>query len=247
MPSVQGARCQSPEKGQSPDGRWMLKLIYPNAVSLDSYLEVWLQAVAAAAAPGSASLAAIEGCGGPASYLSRQDDGPEYKKMLKETLVAFHPSPAQAVPGEAHAPLPRHASLQHRSSMADLLDRVVKSLLRSSTVGGQGNSVGGYYAAQGDDPRRNVLSLGCRVAGPQATSELLSVQGVACTFPNTTVNVIRSPPWELLLSRIGDDLMFALLRQHAVLQRLPNRCYMQARPRQSAPTILDEGWYWSNS
>ncbi|CAN0600827.1 unnamed protein product, partial [Ectocarpus sp. 12 AP-2014] len=139
-------------------------------------------------------------------------------------------SPAQAVPGEAHAPLPRHASLQHRSSMADLLDRVVKSLLRSSTVGGQGNSVGGYYAAQGDDPRRNVLSLGCRVAGPQATSELLSVQGVACTFPNTTVNVIRSPPWELLLSRIGDDLMFALLRQHAVLQRLPNRCYMQARP-----------------
>ncbi|CBJ33340.1 telomerase reverse transcriptase, putative [Ectocarpus siliculosus] len=228
MPPVQGGRCQSPGKGQSPDGRWMLKLIYPNAVNLDSYLEVWLQAVAAAAAPGSASLAAIEGCGGPASYLSRQDDGPEYKKMLKETLVAFHPSPVQAVPGEAHAPLPRHASLQHRSSMADLLDRVVQSLLRSSTVGGQGNSVGGYYAAQGDDPRRNVLSLGCRVAGPQATSELLSVQGVACTFPNTTVNVIRSPPWELLLSRIGDDLMFALLRQHAVLQRLPNRCYMQA-------------------
>lgn len=54
------------------------------------------------------------------------------------------------------------------------------------------------------------------------------MQGVACTFPNTTVNVIRSPPWELLLSRIGDDLMFSLLRQHAVLQRLPNRCYMQA-------------------
>ena len=92
----------------------------------------------------------------------------------------------------------------------------------------QGSSNGGYFAAQGDDPRRNVLSLGCRVAGPRATSELLSVQGVACTFPNTTVNVIRSPPWELLLSRIGDDLMFALLRQHAVLQRLPNRCYMQA-------------------
>lgn len=86
----------------------------------------------------------------------------------------------------------------------------------------QGNSSGGYYAA------RNVLSLGCRIAGPQATSELLSVQGVACTFPNTTVNVIRSPSWELLLSRIGDDLMFSLLRQHAVLQRLPNRCYMQA-------------------
>lgn len=93
----------------------------------------------------------------------------------------------------------------------------------------QGSNASGYSAAQGYDPRRNVLSLGCRVAGPQAKSELLSVQGVACTFPNTTVNVIRSPPWELLLSRIGDDLMFLLLRQHAVLQRLPNRCYMQAR------------------
>lgn len=86
---------------------------------------------------------------------------------------------------------------------------------------------GGYYAAQGDDPRRNVLSLGCRVAGPQARSELLSVQGVACAFPNTTVNIIRSPPWELLLSRIGDDLMFALLRQHVLLLRMPNRCYLQ--------------------
>lgn len=101
----------------------------------------------------------------------------------------------------------------------------------------QGTRDGGYYhAAQGDDPRRNVLSLGCRVAGPQAASELLSVQGVACTFPNTTVNVIRSPPWEMLLSRIGDDLMFSLLRQHAVLQRLPNRCYMQAR--WFAPVVL---------
>lgn len=91
----------------------------------------------------------------------------------------------------------------------------------------QGSNGSGYYTAQGDDPRRNVLSLGCRVADPHATSELLSVQGVACAFPNTTVNVIRSPPWELLLSRIGDDLMFALLRQHALLHRLPNRCFMQ--------------------
>eukprot|EP00752_Nemacystus_decipiens_P012225 g10838.t1 len=213
-------------KGQGPDGRWMLKLIYPNAVNLESYLEVWLGNIADTAAPGSSSAAAMERFGGPASYLSRESDGVEFKKMLKETLVAYCPV-APTSPVEPHAPLPRHASLQHRSSMADLLDRVVKSLLRSSSVGGQGNSNGGYFAAQGDDPRRNVLSLGCRVAGPQATSELLSVQGVACTFPNTTVNVIRSPPWELLLSRIGDDLMFALLRQHAVLQRLPNRCYMQ--------------------
>lgn len=93
----------------------------------------------------------------------------------------------------------------------------------------QGSNYSGHYTGSGDDPRRNVLSLGCRVVCPQARSELLSVQGVACAFPNTTNNIIRSPPWEILLSRIGDDLMSALLRQHALLLRLPNRCYMQAR------------------
>lgn len=52
--------------------------------------------------------------------------------------MAYCPSPTPAgLPDEAHAPLPRHASIQHRSSMADLLDRVVKSLLRASNVGGQ--------------------------------------------------------------------------------------------------------------
>lgn len=61
----------------------MLKLIYPNAVSLDSYLEVWLRQIAAAAASGSssASVSGINSSGGPASYLSREDDGPEFKKV----------------------------------------------------------------------------------------------------------------------------------------------------------------------
>lgn len=129
-----------------------------------------------------------------------------------------HPAP----PREQH----RYVCVLHISYGTQWLNVLVSHCTYRFSC--QGSSSGGYYAAQGDDPRRNVLSLGCRIAGPQATSELLSVQGVACTFPNTTVNVIRSPPWELLLSRIGDDLMFSLLRQHAVLQRLPNRCYMQA-------------------
>lgn len=69
-----------------------------------------------------------------ASYPSPHTHDP--RQMLKETLVAYCPS-SPTVLDEAHAPLPRHASLQHRSSMADLLDRVVKSLLRSSSVGVQ--------------------------------------------------------------------------------------------------------------
>lgn len=59
----------------------MLKLIYPNAVNLESYLEVWLRHIAEAAAPGSSSLAAIDRFGGPASYLSREGDGAEFTKV----------------------------------------------------------------------------------------------------------------------------------------------------------------------
>lgn len=68
-------------KGQGPDGQWMLKLIYPNAVNLESYLEVWLRTIAEAATPGSSSAAAIDSSGGLASYLCREDDGAEFKKV----------------------------------------------------------------------------------------------------------------------------------------------------------------------
>jgi len=78
----------SPGKSQGPDGRWMLKLIYPNAVSLDSYLEVWLRDIAAVAASGSASATAIDGYGGPASYLSRKDDDDDFKKVGRVGVIA---------------------------------------------------------------------------------------------------------------------------------------------------------------
>lgn len=68
------------EEGQGPDGRWMLKLIYPNAVNLESYLDAWLRKIAEAA-PTSSSVAAIDRFGGPASYLRREGDGAEFKKV----------------------------------------------------------------------------------------------------------------------------------------------------------------------
>lgn len=67
-------------KGEGLDGRWMLKLVYPNAASLGPYLEAWLRDIAAAS-PASASATAINSFGGPASYLSRSDDQPEFKQV----------------------------------------------------------------------------------------------------------------------------------------------------------------------
>ena len=67
-------------KGKGLDGRWMLKLVYPNVAGLGPYLEAWLRDIAAAS-PASASAASIDSFGGPASYLSRPDDQPEFKQV----------------------------------------------------------------------------------------------------------------------------------------------------------------------
>lgn len=73
----------SSHKAQGPNGRWMLKLIYPHATSLEVYLERWLRdMVASAPSGGSISGAAIESFGGALSYLIRQDDGPDFKQVM---------------------------------------------------------------------------------------------------------------------------------------------------------------------
>ena len=59
---------------------------------------------------------------------------PRRIQMVEETLVAFCAPLGALLPNEDRAPLPRYASLQHSSSMADLLDRVVRSLLRSPST-----------------------------------------------------------------------------------------------------------------
>lgn len=70
----------SNNKAQGSDGRWMLKLIYPHATSLEVYLERWLRdIVTSAPSGGSISSAAIESFGNALSYLIREDDGPDFK------------------------------------------------------------------------------------------------------------------------------------------------------------------------
>lgn len=63
--------------------------------------------------------------------------------MLKDTLVSYQPSPGAAMGTNSHAPLPRHASLRHKTSMADLMDHVVQMLLKSSSVGKVGGALVG--------------------------------------------------------------------------------------------------------
>ncbi|CAM9807109.1 unnamed protein product, partial [Discosporangium mesarthrocarpum] len=205
-----------------------VNLIFPNARSLEESFVQWL-ANMVSCVPSSSSVSIISEFGSPLRYMVRSDDDPDYIQLLKETLVAYTPTALpNGCPHPTFAPLPRNASLQQQSSMADLIDRVIKSLVQSSSVGGQGVSAGGNIG-RADDPRRNVLSLGCQAVRPHSKKmELAGLQGVECIFPNTVLNILCSPPWEQLHARIGDDLMYTLLRQHTILARLPNCCFLQA-------------------
>ena len=73
-------------KGEGLDGRWMLKLVYPNATTLGPYLEAWLRDIALAS-PASSSAAAISRFGGPADYLTRKNDQPEFKQVSGSVVL----------------------------------------------------------------------------------------------------------------------------------------------------------------
>lgn len=66
---------------QGADGKWMLKLVYPNAANLQNYLQGWLLDLEATAAPGSFSARVLEHHGGPSAYLIRPDDGDELQEV----------------------------------------------------------------------------------------------------------------------------------------------------------------------
>ena len=43
----------------------------------------------------------------------------------------------------------------------------------------------------------------------------------------STLEELKSKPWQLLLSRIGDVLMLHLLMHAAIFKPLPNSCFLQ--------------------
>lgn len=72
-------------KSNLTDGRWMLKLVYPHATSLEAYLGQWLRDMVTIL-PGSVAVNTINSAGGPLRYLVRQDDGVEFNQVSKDPL-----------------------------------------------------------------------------------------------------------------------------------------------------------------
>lgn len=65
---------------EQSDSSWMLNLIFPHAVSLQSYLLRWLNDMATEL-PASDAARAIKGAGGPLRYLVKRGDGAEFKQV----------------------------------------------------------------------------------------------------------------------------------------------------------------------
>ncbi len=51
--------------------------------------------------------------------------------------------------------------------------------------------------------------------------------GTEVHHPNTTTDLLKGEPWQLLLSRIGDTLMLYLLMHTSLFLPLPNGCFLQ--------------------
>ena len=51
--------------------------------------------------------------------------------------------------------------------------------------------------------------------------------GTEAHHPNTTTDLLKGEPWQLLLSRIGDTLMLYLLMHTSLFLPLPNGCFLQ--------------------
>lgn len=80
QPRAGSARCQFEEHGRGSNGRWMMRLIYPHATNLETYLEHWLREMTTAR-PGSTASRAIREAGGPVPYLTKEHDSNDFKQV----------------------------------------------------------------------------------------------------------------------------------------------------------------------
>ncbi|BDA46320.1 probable telomerase reverse transcriptase [Coccomyxa sp. Obi] len=101
-------------------------------------------------------------------------------------------------------------TLQQHSSQLEILNRAIDALVR----------------APGGD--RNVLCLGFRKKRPSSrAAPSVGLFGTEAHHPNTTTDLLKGEPWQLLLSRIGDTLMLYLLMHTSLFLPLPNGCFLQ--------------------
>ncbi|CAM6106019.1 unnamed protein product [Calypogeia fissa] len=128
-------------------------------------------------------------------------DPPEYRTLLKKSYAVM----AETVPSLGRV------SFEQRWTQEQIVDRVI------------------VLQFQQEDKPSHVLCAGYRKLRPSGvdSSQLRSPPGLECKCENSSVDIVNSPSWKILLSRVGDLIMLYVLTHAAVFSPLPNNCFLQ--------------------
>lgn len=135
--------------------------------------------------------------------LVRRTDHPEYSHgLLKGTFcVVEHDAPNNV----------ERMTLQQTFEQFDLIRCVIEHNLKKKS-----------------GASRNILCKGYRLKRPSNSGMQLVGSSLAeHYYYNSLVETLLSPPWQMLLSRIGDRLMLYLLMYVSMFVSLPNGCCFQ--------------------
>ncbi|CAM6098970.1 unnamed protein product [Calypogeia fissa] len=132
-------------------------------------------------------------------------DPPEYRTLLKKSYAVM----AETVPSLGRV------SFEQRWTQEQIVDRVI------------------VLQFQQEDKPSHVLCAGYRKLRPSGvdSSQRRSPPGLECVCENSSVDIVNSPSWKILLSRVGDLIMLYVLTHAAVFSPLPNNCFLQVSGR----------------
>ncbi|TPX70653.1 hypothetical protein SpCBS45565_g01623 [Spizellomyces sp. 'palustris'] len=127
-------------------------------------------------------------------------DPPKYHHFLKTTMVARSL--------ESKEPLPPSQG-EVIFSQSEIVNSAIEKILK------------------GCDGAANVLTFGYRKLSGKGGNRVTGTHGIENFFPNTIVNYVKAPVWEMLLGRIGVRAMTDLLLNTTMFMTLQDGCYVQ--------------------
>lgn len=134
------------------------------------------------------------------------DDPIQYRKFLEEIfLLPLHaPSSFSSQATTANGVTP----------MREVINRIVAQMVRS------GSSIA---------KEQNCLSLGYRRKALTSAAMLRNYHDIECAFVNTVQPMVMNKNWQLLLDRVGENIVRSILENPVFLKSV-NGCFLQVQP-----------------
>ncbi|KAF9360598.1 hypothetical protein BGX26_008583, partial [Mortierella sp. AD094] len=136
-------------------------------------------------------------------------DSTDFKELLHNTLVANNTALATNVKPDTtlNKPFPSRNKPNPEGNQNEIVDQAIELTCPNNRSWFSGSF--------------NILAIG------YSNSRRSQSQQAENYFVNTLEAFVRSPLWETLLKRIGDDAMLYLLTSTSMFVALPNNCYCQ--------------------